>query len=211
MSAPAVSRTDYRVRLDQIECCSCPPGCNCQFAGIPNNGYCEFLIGFRVREGHFGPVKLDGATFALAIRYPGAIHEGNGHVALFVDQKASPAQVDAIAGILSGQHGGMPWEALAATVTRFEGPIRAPIELKVDGTRSSFRVPGVLEVRQTPIKDIVSGAEKEVQIRYPQGGFFWNTGNICTTAVMQVHHGDLQFEHPGGYACHAEANWSNAG
>jgi hypothetical protein len=155
-------------------------------------------------------VRLDGTNFVVVCLYPGAIHQGNGKVALFVDERATEAQVNAIASILSGQHGGMPWEALAATVSSFDGPNRAKIEMTVNGTHSGFRIPGLCELRQTPIKDPVSGADKEVHIVYPQGGFFWNDGNVCTTAAMTVSHGDLKFAHPGGYAAHAIARWTNA-
>ena len=141
--------------------------------------------------------------------YPGAIHEGKGSGALFVDESLTDAQVDAIAQILSGKQGGMPWEALATTLIAVEGPIRTKLEMTVNGTRSSFRIPGVLELQQAPIKDIVSGADKEVHIVYPQGGFFWNDGNICTTATMQASHGALNFRHPGGYSAHAITRWTN--
>jgi hypothetical protein len=104
----------------------------------------------------------------------------------------------------------MPWEALAGTVTSFEGPIRSRIEMTVNGTSSSFRIPGVLELQQTPIKDIVSGQEKEVHVVYPKGGFFWDDGNVGTTAVMKNTHGALSFAHPGGYSAHAIARWTNA-
>ena len=177
---------------------------------MPTNGSCHFLIGYRVQEGRFGDVKLDGATFVVICVYPGAIHEGNGRAALFVDERVSPAQTEAIGAILSGKHGGMPWQALAATVTTFDGPFRAKIDMTVNGTRSRFRIPGVCDLEQTPIKDIVSGADKEVHIVYPQGGFFWNDGNICKTATMKASHGPLGFEHPGGYSAHAIARWTNA-
>jgi hypothetical protein len=68
----------------------------------------------------------------------------------------------------------------------------------------------VLELKQTPIKDIVSGQDKEVHIVYPKGGFFWNDGNVCTTATMNASHGKLRLAHPGGYAAHAIARWTNA-
>ncbi len=209
MTPATATRISFRVQADQVECCNCPPACGCQFTGTPNNGFCNFLMGFHVRTGKFDQVSLDGVRFVLVIKYPGAIHQGNGHVTLFVDRTASPAQTEAIAHILSGKHGGMPWEALAGTVAKFEGPIPAPIEMKVDGTRSSFRIPGILEVRQTPLTDVVSGAEKDVHIVYPKGGFFWNDGSVCTTAVMQVDHGGISFKHPGGFASTAIANWSN--
>lgn len=207
-AAPPVTR--YRVQVDQLESCNCPPNCPCQFGGLPTHKSCHFLIGYRVQEGMFGSVRLDGAKFVVISMYPGAIHEGNGTAALFVDESLSDAQADAIGQILSGKHGGMPWEALATTVTSLEGPIRARIEMTVNGTRSSFRVPGVLELRQTPIKDIVSGADKEVHIVYPEGGFLWDEGSVCTTAEMNASHGKLRFSYPGGYSAHAIARWHNA-
>lgn len=208
---PAASTaTRFDVRLDTIESCNCPPNCPCQFAGLPTNGSCHFLIGYHIQKGTFGKVHLDGANFVVICLYPGAIHQGNGSVGLFVDDALSNDQVDAIAQILSGKHGGMPWEALAGTVTSFEGPIRSKIEMTVNGTRSSFRIPTVLEVQQTPLKDTVSGAEKEVHIVYPKGGFFWDDGSVCTTAVMKSDHSSLRFAHPGCYSAHAVARWTNA-
>lgn len=205
-----IKATPYAVRLDQIESCNCPPNCPCQFAGLPTNGSCHFLIGFNVQEGSFGSVPLAGVRFVVVCMYPGAIHQGNGTVALFVDESASEAQANGIAQIMSGKHGGMPWEALAGTVTSFEGPIRAKIKMTVNGIHSSFEIPGTAELKQTPLKDSVSGQDKEVHIVYPQGGFFWNDGNVCTTAAMTVAHGKLKFTHPGGYAAHAIARWTNA-
>ena len=207
-AAPTATR--FNVQLDQIESCNCPPNCPCQFGGTPTYTSCHFLIGYRVQQGMFGAVKLDGATFVVICMYPGAIHEGNGSVVLFVDEAMTEDQVGAIAQILSGQHGGMPWEALAGTVTAFEGPIRSKIEMTVNGTRSHFRIPGVLELQQTPIKNIVSGEDSEVHIVYPKGGFFWNDGNVCTTATMNASHGTHRFAHPGKYAAHAIARWHNA-
>ncbi len=206
----ATTATRFQVQLDQIESCNCPPNCPCQFGGLPTNGSCHFLIGYRVREGSFGTVHLDGATFVVICFYPGAIHQGNGSVVLFVDEAMTEAQVGAIAQILSGKHGGMPWEALAGTVTAFEGPIRSRIEMTVNGTRSSFRIPGVLDLQQTPIKNIVSGEDSEVHIVYPKGGFFWNDGNVCTTSAMTAAHGAIRFSHAGGYSAHAIARWTNA-
>jgi len=206
-AGPAATKFD--VRLDHIEACNCPPNCPCQFGGLPTHGACHFLLGYRIQQGNFGSVKLDGAKFVVICLYPGAIHQGNGSAALFVDQSLSDAQVDAIAQILSGKHGGMPWEALAATVSRLEGPIRTKIEMTVNGNHSSFRIPNTLELQQTPIKDVVSGADKEVHIVYPKGGFFWNDGNVCTTSAMRSTHPSLKFDHGGNYSASAIARWTN--
>jgi hypothetical protein len=207
--SPVAEKIAYRIKADNIEACNCHNGCNCQFGGYPNEGKCEFIIGFRVRAGYFGSVSLDGFRAVVAAKYPNAIHLGHGHVVLFVDEKASQQQTDAFATVLSGQAGGMPWEAIAGTIERFDGPFRKPIEILVNGTCSAVRVPGIVEMRFTPFLDPVSGQEKEVHIVYPKGGFFWNDGNICTTEAMSVTHGDFRMDWPKRYAAAAEANWTN--
>lgn len=205
----AGTRTAYRVRANSVEACNCEHGCNCQFKGYPNEGFCEFLIGYEVTEGQFGDVDLKGLRAAVAMKYPNAIHEGNGQVVLFIDEDASDEQAEAFRTILSGQAGGMPWEALAGTITRFEGPVRKPIDFEYDGPRSRVEVRGAAELRATPLTDPVSGEEKEVHITYPKGGFFWDDGNVATTETMRVDYGDLQLEWPGKYAAAAEVSWTN--
>jgi hypothetical protein len=181
----------------------------CQFGGGPVPGFCQFLIGWQVIDGRVGDVDLKDLKFVVAAKYPKAIHEGDAHVVLFVDDKAKPAQVDALVQVLTGQLGGMPWEALAGTVSKLEGPVLKPIEMKFQGNRSSFRIADVLEVRQTPLTDIVSGEEKEIHVTYPKGGFLWNDGSIAKTATMRVDFGTMKFNHERHYAAAAEANWTN--
>jgi hypothetical protein len=206
---PSAAKTPFRVKAESIEACNCPHGCNCQFAGYPNEGKCEAIVGYQVKAGRFGNVSLNGLRAVVAFKYPKAIHEGHGHVILFVDDNASQEQVDAFTTILSGKIGGMPWEALAGTIERFEGPIRKPIEMRLNGVRSELRVPGAVELRLTPLRDSVSGKDKEVHIVYPKGGFFWNDGNIATTETMRVEHGNFRLEWPNRYAAAAEVNWTN--
>jgi hypothetical protein len=203
-------RTAYKVRAMSVEACSCAHACNCQFVGTPTEGFCEFIIGYDIKEGRFGDVDLAGVRAVVAAKYPGAIHEGNAHVVLFVDERARPEQVQALATILSGQAGGMPWEALAGTIGKLEGPISRPIEITIQGQRARVRVPDAIELETTPIKDAVSGDEKEVHIVYPKGGFFWNEGNVVTTDTMRVDHPSLRMSWPAKYAATAEVNWTNA-
>lgn len=211
MATSTAERTIFRVKADSVEACNCQHGCNCQFAGFPNEGKCEFIIGWAVKDGRFGDVSLNGMRAAVAAKYPGAIHEGNGHVVLFIDDKASQAQAEAFATILSGKLGGMPWEALAGTIGRFDGPIRKPVDIRLAGERSAVRVPGHIELQLTPLRNPVTGEDKEVHIVYPKGGFFWNDAALATTATMRAQHGDLKLEWPNKYASAAEVNWTNQG
>ncbi len=207
--AESGARTAFKVKAKSLEACSCAHGCNCQFAGFPNEGYCHFLIGYEVQEGKFGDVDLSGVRLVIGAKYPNAIHEGNGHVALFVDDTATPDQVNAMASILTGAHGGMPWEAIATTVAKLEGPIQKPIEMKLEGPDSYYRIEGVLEVQAKSLKNPVTGLDNEVHITYPNGGFFWNDGRAVTTEAMKLSWGDLAFEYPAKFAAVAECNWTN--
>jgi len=204
-----MDRTPYRVKAESVEACSCRHGCNCQFGGTPNEGICEFVIGFVVTDGHVGSVSLNGLRAVIAAKYPKAIHEGHGHVVLFVDEKARQDQVDAFAAILSGKLGGMPWEALAGTVERFQGPIRKAVQIDLAKEKSRVQVEDAIQLQLTPLKNPVSGEDKEVHIVYPKGGFFWNDGAMATTSSMRVSHGDFHLEWPERYAAAAEVNWTN--
>ena len=116
-------------------------------------------------------MNLAGVRAVFAGKWPQAIHEGNGKVVLFVDASARPEQVQGLATIFSGQAGGMPWEALGATLTAVDGPILRPIEMTVNGHKSSFRIPGIIDVAMTSLINPVTGGESEVHVVYPKGGF----------------------------------------
>jgi hypothetical protein len=64
-------------------------------------------------------------------------------------------------------------------------------------------------LRLAPLRDPVTGQDKEVHIVYPKGGFFWNEAKVATTHTMRAEHGDLRFEWPSRYAAAAEVNWTN--
>jgi hypothetical protein len=210
-SATAPARPAYRVRAQSVEACSCAHGCNCYLGGTPNEGICEFVIGYDIQEGRFGDVDLGGVRAVVAAKYPNAIHEGHGHVVLFVDQGASPEQVSALVTILSGQAGGMPWEAIAATIEKFEGPILRPIEIGASGRRGHVRIAGEVELETTPLRNALAGGEEiEVRLVYPQGGILWNDGNLVTTSTMQVTHDSLRMQWPGRFSVIAEVSWTNA-
>jgi hypothetical protein len=210
-SASTPARPAYRVRAQSVEACNCAIGCNCHFGGTPNEGICEFIIGYDIQEGRLGDVDLRGVRAVVAAKYPNAIYEGHGHVVLFVDPSASSEQVNALVTILTGQAGGMPWEAIAATVEKFEGPILRPIEIGVNGQRGHVRIAGAVEVETTPIRNPLAGGEEiEVHMVYPKRGILWDDGNIVTTSTMQVTHDSLRMQWPGKFSVIAEVNWTNA-
>ena len=65
-ASESAKKTPYHVKADHIEACNCQHGCNCQFEGFPNQGKCEFILGWHVRDGRFGDVSLKGVRAVVA-------------------------------------------------------------------------------------------------------------------------------------------------
>ena len=77
----AQTKTPYRVKGVFLETCNCDSGCNCNFGGFPDHGSCEALVGIKIDEGNIGDVDLSGMKVVLAVKWPKAIHEGDGAAA----------------------------------------------------------------------------------------------------------------------------------
>src|SRR4051812_22943815 len=153
MSSPQVK---WSLEADFLQACSCDYGCPCEFSAPPTRGFCDGTGAWRITTGHFGDVALDGITVGFAARWPKAIHEGNGTLAVFIDERATPQQRQALLTICSGQAGGLPFEILAATITKVLDPIFAPIEFNLNGRDSSVYIGKSLQVAMEPIKNPVT-------------------------------------------------------
>src|SRR5512147_2056761 len=73
-TAETTKTPEWRMKATIIEACSCPMFCQCYFNDHPaehhhggaGGHYCRFNNAFRVDEGKYGDVKLDGAKFWIA-------------------------------------------------------------------------------------------------------------------------------------------------
>jgi hypothetical protein len=67
--------------------CNCDYGCPCQFNARPTDGTCRAVVAWRIDEGHFGNVRLDGLLAVNTYGWPGPIHEGNGSMQSVIDER----------------------------------------------------------------------------------------------------------------------------
>jgi hypothetical protein len=138
----------WQVSGEYFEACSCDSVCPCPTSGLaarPSKGYCAAGLVFRVGQGLHGTTKLDGLSFAVLLRTPGPMVQGDWTVGLIVDERASAEQRDALTGIASGRDGG-PMAALGPLISHFEGTQSKPIKLEMSGMRRSVSIPGVLDI-----------------------------------------------------------------
>lgn len=137
----------WQVSGEYFETCSCDYVCPCiltNMAARPTKGACTFAMAFQIDRGRFGAVSLDGLGFVVVGETPGVMAEGNWKVGLIVDERATAAQEQAIAGIGSGQAGG-PMAALGPLVGNFLGAEKKPIRFEKSGLRRAVTIPGVLD------------------------------------------------------------------
>jgi hypothetical protein len=134
MATPA-----WKVSGQYYETCNCDFICPClpgQMAVTPTHGTCTFAMAFRIDDGRYGDVALDGLGFIVLGRTPEAMNQGNWSVGVIADERASAAQRDAIATIVSGAAGG-PMAALSGLLGKFLGVETAPIQFTREGVQWS--------------------------------------------------------------------------
>src|SRR4051812_43727556 len=132
--------------------CNCAWGCPCNFNAPPTTGQCEGGWTWHVEDGAFGGVRLNGLTFSVFVRWPGAIHQGGGEAVILVDERADPKQRAAIDTLLGGKAGG-PWGTLAWTWPTIHGPYYGSFELQFDGVKSRARFGNALDIECGPIRN----------------------------------------------------------
>jgi hypothetical protein len=154
--------------------CNCAYGCPCQFNALPTHGHCFGLGAIEIETGHHGATRLDGLRAVAMYRFPGPIHEGKGEGAIVVDERATPAQRQALLRILGGQDtapGATLFSVFAMMTEKLHDPVFAPIEFSVDvdARKARVAVPGMIEARGEPILNPVTGREHRVRIDMPEG------------------------------------------
>ena len=131
----------WRIEGQYMETCNCTFLCPCIGSNLtapPTEGDCKAALALRIDKGQKDGVKLDGVTFIVLLHSPGAMAQGNMTVGLIVDERASDAQVKAIADIATGAAGG-PMAALAPLVGKVAGVEKRPIRFEKDGMKFSVK------------------------------------------------------------------------
>jgi len=177
--------------------CNCDWGCPCNFNALPSKGHCEGGWTWHVDRGNVDDTSLDGLSFSIYCKWPGAIHHGNGEAVIFVDDRADARQRDAIHALVSGKFGG-PWGTLAWTWPTIHGPKAAKFEKEINGLHSRLRIGESVVIDATPIKNPVSGVEAHPSIVLPQG-IIVRQGDLCATSAFRLND-DIAFDHSGQYA-----------
>jgi hypothetical protein len=185
----------WNIEADYFQACNCDYGCPCEFEAPPTQGYCEGLGAWRINRGRYGNVSLDGLGFAFVAHWPGAIHEGNGTVALFFDDRANQQQRDALLQIASGQAGGIPFEIIVTTFSNILEPQFVPIQFDIKGKDSSVRIGNAAAMAFEPVKNPVSGEPEGIRIEHATG-FIFKGAEVVSAKECRASVGEVDFSWP---------------
>lgn len=200
-----MAQADWRLEGDWIKNCTCAYGCPCDFNAPPTHGECKGLVGMRIVRGHFEDVRLDGLTFVVVVQFPGPLHEGNGQAQPIIDERASPAQREALFKIMSGQHSapGTLFQIFSLIVTRMHDPVFAPIAFEFDREARTARlgIPGVLDSEVEPIRNPVTGLPHRIRVVMPEG-FEHIEGEVASATIAST--GAIRFDSRGSHSTLAQ-------
>jgi hypothetical protein len=132
---PAASGYQFQGTL--LEACNCDVLCPCWIGEDPDNGTCQSVVAYHFDSGTIRGVDVSGLTLASIVFIPGNILAGNWKQALFIDDRATEEQAQAMADAFTGKLGG-PLADLAQLVGERLDVVRIPISHEVVEGRGSL-------------------------------------------------------------------------
>jgi hypothetical protein len=134
----------WTVRGEYMESCNCDYLCPCVYTnpqGPVTYDDCTALMVYRIDDGRYDAIRLDGLKFAFVIRSGKVMADGNWVFAAVVDEAADAAQRSALSALAGGEAGGPPGFIRTHLVGDFRGVVVAPIEFHAAGLVRRGAVP----------------------------------------------------------------------
>jgi hypothetical protein len=208
----ATAQTNWHIAGDYFENCNCKVVCPCLFSveppftATPTEGACEVAFAFHISSGSYGAVTLDGLNMAVIARTPGTMAAGNWSVALYVDERASEEQSQALQTIFSGSAGG-PLGALAPFIGTVLGVKSVPITFNIAGKRRSVEIPNIMHLAVNPVPSLDPNNEIWARDAHP----------FAPEVAMAVGESNstwadygMNWDNSGRNGHYAAINWANA-
>lgn len=184
---------NWHIVGDWFDNCSCAVPCPCTFAQAPDNGVCESVLFWHIKQGQYGDVELNGLSFVRVGRWQGDLWAGkaSGSAGLYIDARADDRQAEILPRIFGGQVGGFPAQVAGyfAEGRKVVGVERADISFEIapDRSRWGTEIAGKLKAWAEAITGPTSLPGKYPQLHNPPGSetgpgqiATWGKSTICT-------------------------------
>lgn len=194
--------------------CNCAANCGCQFNLPSTHGVCEFVQGGIVEEGYFNGIDLTGVKWALMMKWPGEIPEGNGRAKIVIDSAASDEQRQAVLKIISGEvgePGSNHFSVFGSTRSELLDTLISPItyEIDLENRTALLEVPSVIKAAGAPIMNDFTNEPFHIALSRPKGSFEFTYAEIGAGHATVT--GELPIELNGTYAQFCVHNYDQNG
>jgi hypothetical protein len=204
----------WHVAGDWFDVCRCRVPCGCTFAQAPDEGQCDGILAWHVREGNYGDVRLDDLNIVAVGSFEGNIWTGeakNSAMGFFIDESADEQQREALQTIWSGDAGGWP-AGFAELIEEVRGIEYAPIEFEIAEDLASWRVevPGKARGRAEALTGPTAPEGARVQVHNAPGAEV-GPGQVATWATAsedEVEAFGFKWSWPGRSSKHFPFEWS---
>ena len=142
----------YDLQGTLLEACSCGVLCPCWIGEDPDGGSCDAFMAYHFDAGTVRGVDIAGLSLVNVVRIPGnVLTPASWKVAIFVDERATDEQLQALVDAYSGKLGG-PLADLAGLVGEVLGVRRASISHKIEGGTGTLSVGDFVSAEMAPYK-----------------------------------------------------------
>jgi hypothetical protein len=151
MTTTAAAVVPWSVSGSYYEVCSCEAICPCRRSRgekgtRPTYDPCDFALSWWIKQGHAGAIDLAGLKVVMVGRWD--VAPGNPwHVILYVDERATAPQKDALTAIFLGKSGGHPGNSYGPNIIEVHEVRSATIELDHTPVKQKIDVAPYLTVR----------------------------------------------------------------
>ena len=140
----------YEIEGRLLEVCTCNVLCPCWVGEDPDRGTCDSAFGWHVDGGEIEGIDVSGLTLGLSVHIPGnVLVPKSWKAAVFVDERATPEQEQALLKVFTGQLGGAIAD-LAGLVGEVVSVERVPITFTVEEGRGRLAIGDVAEAELVP-------------------------------------------------------------
>ena len=139
----------YQVQGRLLEVCTCKTLCPCWVGEDPDGGTCDGCLAWHIDSGVINGIDVAGRTIICLAHIPGNILKGNWKAVMFVDDKSTPQQQDAMLQVWSGKLGG-PIADMAKLIGEIVAIERVPVKFDVQGVKGTLRVGNAIEADLEP-------------------------------------------------------------
>ena len=138
----------WNITGEYFESCNCDLICACLVQADTPRDRCDAALAFHIDNGTYGQTKLDGLSAVLVVSFPGPgkMRNGNWTAAVYVDEKGTKEQQEALGNIFSGKAGGTPGALFTGLVSKFLGVKATPISFQINGNDRKLSIPNILDI-----------------------------------------------------------------